>query len=424
MKRIPLHSLVILVGPAGGGKSRAANKFAPYEIMSSEDIRYELTGDYQRLDANDVVFKEIHRRTLLKLELGERVVVDATNLRKRDRMSLVDIGLKAGVPIYYVVCDRPLEDKLSDSGRSWRGAAAAHGAITKHDHIFRANERDILRGDGIANVIDVRNEDFDVVPKLNNENLRKMIESLGFRGLMVIGDVHGMIEPLKSATEWATQRNMFCVFLGDVLDYGPNSIECVDHVYSIVTRGRGVCLIGNHERKIERWLEQVKHNDVRVRLSDGNKVTTRAIEAMAPDARRKFETRYRALLGFSRHHWIVGDTMFTHGAAEPEMFDLKTARLQGKFESMALFGEIDNNAPPRPDGYPTRIYEWVNRIPAGKRVMVGHDIRSTSKPLVVKGSGGGEAYFMDTGSGKGGRLTSADIIFQGDNLSVKNFKYH
>ena len=413
-----------MVGPAGGGKTRTTNKFAPYEIMSSEDVRYELTGDYQRLDANDVVFREIHRRTQLKLELGERVVVDATNLRKKDRMSLADIAYRAGVSVFYVVCNRDLESKLADSKRSWRGHQAAVSAINKHEYVFRTNERDILRGDGVANVIDTRKEDFEVVPKLDNNNLKKMIEHLGFRGLMVIGDVHGMIEPLKNATEWATQRNLFCVFLGDVLDYGPHSIECVDHVYGVITRGRGVCLIGNHERKIERWLEQVRYNDVRVRLSDGNKVTTRAIEALAPEARRRFEIRYKALLGFSRHHWIVGDTMFTHGAAEPEMFDIKNARLTGKFETMALFGEVDNTAPQRADGYPTRIYEWVNRIPHGKRVMVGHDIRSTVKPLYVKGTGGGEAYFMDTGSGKGGRLTSADVYFSGDELVVKNFKYH
>jgi protein phosphatase len=423
MKRIPLHSLVIMVGPAGGGKTHLTSlKFDPYEIMSSEEIRYELSGDYQRLDINDVVFKEIHRRTQLKLELGERVVVDATNLRKKDRMSLADIGSRTGVPIFYIVCNRNLETKLSDAKRSWR--LSATGTISKHEHVFRTNERDILRGDGIANVIDFRNEDFEVVSKLTNIDLKKVIENRGYRGIMVVGDVHGMIEPLKNATEWATQRKLFCVFLGDILDYGINSLECVDHVYSIVTRGRGISLIGNHERKIERWLEQVKHNDVRVRLSDGNKVTTRAIEALASDARRKFETRYRALLGFSRHHWIIGNTLFTHGAAEPEMFDITSARLTGKFETMALFGEVDNTAPQRADGYPTRIYEWVNRIPQGKQVMVGHDIRSTVKPLLVRGSQGGVAYFMDTGSGKGGRLTSADVFFQGDELVVQNFKYH
>lgn len=422
MKKVPLHSLVIMVGPAGGGKTVAASKFASYEVISAEDVRYELVGDYLRMDINDIVFREVHRRTLLKLEMGERAVVDATNLRKKDRISLTEIALKLGVPIYYIVCNRSLEDKLKDAHKSWRSSPA--GIITKHDHIFKNNERDILKGDGIANVVDTRIENFFPVGKMPLGDIHKDVQKLGYRGLMVIGDVHGMIEPLKNASEWATQRGLFCVFLGDIVDYGPNSLECVDHVYDIVTRGRGVTLMGNHERKIERWLDQVRHNDVRVRLSDGNKVTTRAIEALSPEARRKFEIRFRALMGFSRHHLLVGDTLFTHGAAEPEMFNLKAARLNGRFETMALFGEVDNNAPPRSDGYPTRIYEWVDRIPAGKRVMVGHDIRSAVKPLVQQGALGGEAYFMDTGSGKGGRLTSADVLFQGDELSVKAFKYH
>ena len=423
MKKIPLHSLVIMIGPAGSGKSRTASlKFSPYEIVGSEDIRYELIGDYQRMDINDIVFREVHRRVLMKLEMGERVVVDATNLRKKDRVGLAEIGSKLGVPIYYIVCNRPLAVKLEDGAHSWRNNPS--GIITKHDHIFRNNERDIIKGDGIANVIDTRLEDFKAIEKLPGGDIKEVVEQRGFRGLMVIGDIHGMIAPLKDAYEWASQRGLFSVFLGDIVDYGPNSLECVDYVYDIVARGRGVSLIGNHERKIERWLEQVKYNDVRVSLSEGNKITTKAIEALNQEYRRKFEVRFKALMGFSRHHWIVGDTLFTHGAAEPEMFEINSSRLNGRFETMALFGEVDNTAPPRSDGYPNRIYKWVDRIPDGKRVMVGHDIRSTSKPLVVKGEQGGEAYFMDTGSGKGGRLTSADVLFQNDDLVVKAFKFH
>jgi len=423
MKKIPLHCLVIMVGPASGGKTTVAGrKFESYELIGAEAVRYELIGDSQRMDINDVVFREIHRRTQLKLEMGERVVVDATNLRKKDRTGLAEIGIKLGVPIYYIVCNRDLDQKLQNQNSSWRTNPT--GIITKHEHVFRNNERDIMKGDGVANVIDMRIEDFWVTSKLPLGDIEEAVKSRGFRGLMVIGDVHGMLESLKNANEWASQRGLFCVFLGDVIDYGPNSLECVDYVYDIVTRGRGISIIGNHERKIERWLEQTKYNDVRLRLSDGNKVTTKAIEALGYEARRKFEVRFKALLSFSRHHWIVGNTMFTHGAAEPEMFGISSGRLTGRFETMALFGEVDNEALPRADGYPTRIYEWVNRIPNGKRVMVGHDIRSTQKPLVVQGAEGGEAYFMDTGSGKGGRLTSADVLFQGGTLNVKAFKYH
>lgn len=422
MKKIPLHSLVVMVGPSGAGKSTLiAQKFPAYEVVSSDAIREELTGDFTRQDINDVVFREVHRRAALKLDLGERVVIDATNLRKKDRQGLVEIGQRHGVSIFYVVVNRPLAEKEATQG--WR--ADHNGLVSKHHEIFVSNEKEILRGDNVANVIDTRKEEFEVVQKLSSTNLLEDIKSRGFAGVMPIGDVHGMRESLKNAIDWASARNMFMMFLGDIVDYGPDSIECVNLVYDIVMRGKGALVMGNHERKIERWIEQSARGDVRLKLSEGNRATTNQVEALTPDLRRKFEAKYAALLAFSRHHWVIGDTtLFVHGAAEPEMFDIKTSRLSGRFETMALFGEVDNTAKVRDDGYPNRIYSWVDRIPAGKCVVVGHDIRSNTKPLEVKGSRGGTAIFMDTGSGKGGRLTTADMIFDGDRLVLKNYTFH
>lgn len=422
MKKIPLHSLVVMVGPSGSGKSTlAAQKFVAYEIVASDGIREELTGDLTRQDINDVVFREVHRRVALKLDLGERVVVDATNLRRKDRESLTDIGRRHGVPIYYVVVNRSLADKEATQG--WR--ESQNGLVARHHEVFISNEKEILRGDNVANVIDTRKEDFEVVNKMNNEDLLADIKSRGFAGIMPIGDVHGMIESLKSAVDWASARNMFMMFLGDVLDYGPHSIECVDVVYDIVMRGRGAMVIGNHERKIERWLEQSARGEVRLKLSEGNKATTRQVEALTPELRRKFESKFRALMALGRHHWVIGDTMFVHGAAEPEMFDTLVSRFPpGRFETMALFGEVDNTKQTRDDGYPNRVYVWVDRIPQGKQVIVGHDIRSNSKPLESKGSKGGRAIFMDTGSGKGGRLTTADMAFEGQKLVLRNYTFH
>lgn len=421
MKRIPLHSLIIMVGPTGGGKSTiAAKKFAEYEIVSSDSIRYELTGDLLRQDTNDVVFREINRRVALKLDIGERAVVDSTNLRKRDRLGLVDIALRHGVPVFYIVANRDLHLKEA----AVNAGEGSIGTIRKQHDIFQSNERDILHGDSIANVIDARNEEFAVISKLPKTNILATLRNRGYRGVMVLGDVHGMSAGLKDATDWATQRGLFSVFLGDVVDYGPNSLECVEHIYDVIMRGRGLMVMGNHERKIERWIEQSRQGEIRLRLSEGNKATTKAIESLSPDSRRKFECKFKALVGFSRHHWIIGNTLFAHGAAEPEMFNLNSSRLSGRFETMALFGEVDNDIKTREDGYPNRVYRWVDRIPAGKNVMVGHDIRSTYKPLIVTNDNGGSAYFMDTGSGKGGRLTSADAMFEGDNLSVKAFKHH
>lgn len=418
MKRIPLHSLVFLVGPTRGGKTYLAeDKFPNYEVIRLSSIQHSLTGELSNPLHEDLVFNEMARSIKLKLSLGERVVIDSYNLRKSDRTYLADIGYKLGVPVFYIVVNRPLSEKIDGERQE-----DVIRDIKNQEEGFVHNEREILRGDGIANVIDYRRDDFDVVKKFQTSMMLEDIKSRGYRGIMVIGDVHGMIEPLKNATEWATRRELFAVFLGDLLDYGPSPLDCIEHVYDIVMRGRGISLIGNHERKIERWLDQMKRGEVRLRLSEGNRVTTRAIEALSSESRIKFECKFKSLLSHSRHHLIIGETLFAHGAAEPEMFEIYSSRLSGHFETMALFGEVDGNKPN--SGYPNRVYNWVDRIPAGKRVMVGHDIRSTLKPLFVQNENGGEAYFMDTGCGKGGQLTSADILFENGALSVKNFKYH
>jgi protein phosphatase len=216
------------------------------------------------------------------------------------------------------------------------------------------------------------------------------------------------------------------VFLGDVLDYGPDSLDCVSIVHDIVSRGKGIMVLGNHERKIERWFDQVKQGEVRLKLSHGNEATTKLVEALGESDRRKFECKFRALLNLSRNHWVISNFLFTHGAAEPEMFSSTAHRLTGRMETMALFGEVDNTVKSQKgDGYPNRVYTWCERVPEGKTVVVGHDIRSTGAPVQVHNTQGGHAVFLDTGCGKGGHLTTAHILINEDEtLKIAAFTTH
>ncbi len=423
--KIPLHSLVLMVGPSGAGKSTViASHFEEYEVVSSDAIREELVGDFQRQDLNPLVFQILHDRVRTKLSIGERVVVDATHLRKADRKSVTDIGKEFGVPMFYVVVQRELDEKLATQG--WRGSVP--GLVERHDETFRNNEREIMMGDHIATVIDTRTEQFEAIRKVPNGNLNQHVLDLGFKGVMVLGDVHGMRERLKSAIEWANARNLYMICLGDVIDYGPHSLDCVDIVYDLLTRGRGVMTLGNHEKKIERWLNQdrafrEKGTPIKLQLSDGNKATTNLVSALSPAERVKFEAKFTTMLNLAKNHILLGDILLTHGGAEPEMFKINDHRLGKRLEGIALYGETDQTVK-REDGYPNRVYNWVDRIPPGKRVIVGHDIRSTLKPLVVAGARGGEATFMDTGSGKGGHLTTAHVIYEDGEWKIKAFTAH
>lgn len=429
MRKIPLHSLILVVGPAGSGKTTLSKtKFEDYEVISSDDMRMSLIGDKYRHEINYLVENEVSRLIDLKLKLGERVVVDSSNLTARERLRYVEIGDTYGVPIYYIIVNRSNEDKEKSSGKN-----SPSSYIRKNDQFFIDNEEDILRGDGRASVIDSRIEQFSVVKKFNGENVLSQLKARGFHGMTVAGDIHGNLESLKNTIEWAQTRRCLLLQLGDIVDYGPKSVECVDLMYDRVTRGLGIMVIGNHEKKIERWLtyQNLLRDDPNSvagkkppSLSEGNMATVRQIEAMTSYDRKKFESRFSALMNLARHHWVIGNFLFTHGAADVDMWKMTGSRLSSKFESLALFGEVDRNSPKKENGYPNRVYNWVDRIPLGKTVVVGHDIRGTFKPKISNGVRGGNAVFMDTGSSKGGHLSTADIVFVSDELKLQNFNWH
>ena len=416
MFQIPLHSLIVMVGPSGAGKSSfIKDHFQSYEVVSTDAIREELTGDFRNQHINDVVFREYHRRIDLKLRLGERVVADATNLRKKERTRVAQIGANLRVSVFYIVVNRPLEEKLETAG--WRDEKL----IRKHQETFKGQEKDILSGDKMASVIDTRvsdeegAEDVDVVQKWDFSNLTQEVIDAGYKGIDIIGDVHGMTDDFARLVNQATRKNHFIVQLGDVVDYGPDAVGSVDLMYKIVSFGRGIFIIGNHERKLEKYLQQKKEGNIRVQVKGGIEATVKQLGGLAQNKLEHFEQRFGALMHHARHHAtmeIDGERLlFVHAAASPQMWDMVVPRLTGFNENRAVFGQIDKETPRREDGFPNRIYDWVDDIPSGDTVYVGHDIQHMEVPVVKSSKNGGKAIFVDTGSGKGGVLSVIERKF-------------
>jgi protein phosphatase len=110
--------------------------------------------------------------------------------------------------------------------------------------------------------------------------------------------------------------------------------------------------------------------------------------------------------------WVrAGPRLFVHGGFHPAMLHGAPPPALGRVPpplARALFGQTTGRM--QPDGFPERVLDWVDRIPAGLRVYVGHDRRSPDgRPLVMPGAAGGEAVFLDTGAGKGGHLSWVDL---------------
>lgn len=215
------------------------------------------------------------------------------------------------------------------------------------------------------------------------------------RALRVVGDVHGDSRAFAHAV--ATDR--FVVQLGDLTDSGPDSAGVLRMALRMLEEGRGLFVLGNHDRKLARALL-------------GERVTVDA--ALADTLEQLDDTlRARALDAISRAPaWLrAGTTLFVHGGFHPAMLVEDPPLGPGRVDavlSRALFGQTTGRT--QADGYPERVLRWVDAIPAGWTVYCGHDRRSTDgRPYVRAGAGGGRAVFLDTGAGKGGHLSWIDL---------------
>lgn len=90
--------------------------------------------------------------------------------------------------------------------------------------------------------------------------------------LDIVGDVHGEIElltrllvklgrdplTLQAATPASAGRSL--VFVGDLVDRGPDTVAVLDRVMPAVRAGRAWCVLGNHELNALRVPSQVDHS--------------------------------------------------------------------------------------------------------------------------------------------------------------------
>ena len=152
--------LTLMVGPSGAGKStwlssEAAEAFGidSSHVLSSDQIRADLCGDFRDQSKNDQVFAALHAVAKARLSHGLPTVIDATNLRRKDRMEAA--SLAKGGKLRYLVIDRPMDEKVRDAG--WR-AALPIDLLAKHQQTFGSQIKDILVGDRLPNVevIDLR----------------------------------------------------------------------------------------------------------------------------------------------------------------------------------------------------------------------------------------------------------------------------
>jgi protein phosphatase len=327
------------------------NLFPIHERLSIKIIENSLVGDNQRFRSSSIIFGELYHRINLKLSLGERTAVYVGDLSSDEKNHLSSLVNNQG----------------AYSFNFKTGMTLLH-------------------------------------PFLKDD----------WKGITVVGDVHGDKKALLSAIKWAKSRQHYVWFLGDIIDYGKDTLETMNIVYELVMHGKASMILGNHERKIARWIEQREKGNVYLRISDGNRVTVNAIENLRTIERKKWIGRYRGLLAHAQLMQRFSNATIVHAAAHPSLWNEKQNDIA--IEQFALYGESIHMGKTY-----TRTYDWIDSVPKNETVIVGHDVLHTY-PSVKTGKSGGNVVFLDTGAGKGGFLSSADLKFENDGIHLECFK--
>ncbi len=151
---IPSDALVLLVGPAGSGKTTlAARLFTADAILSSDALRAELSGDPANQAASPIAFRILHDRARRRLAAGRLTVIDATNIGGSARRPLRLLAREHGRPVVGIVLDLPVElVQRRNAGRA--GRIVPEAAVQRQQAALRqALDRGELLAEGLAQLV-------------------------------------------------------------------------------------------------------------------------------------------------------------------------------------------------------------------------------------------------------------------------------
>ncbi|MGW0941094.1 polynucleotide kinase-phosphatase [Streptomyces sp. NPDC002623] len=383
-------SLVVLIGASGSGKSTFARRhFKPTEVISSDFCRGLVSDDENDQSATRDAFDVLHYIAGKRLAAGRRTVVDATSVQQDARRQLVDLAKSHDVLPIAIVLDVPEEVCAErNAGRSDR-ADMPRRVIQRHTRELRRSLRHLER-EGFRKVHVLRGvEDVENASVVTERRFNDLTHLTG--PFDIIGDIHGCAVELESLlgklgyVDGAHPEGRQAVFVGDLVDRGPDSPGVLRRVMSMVGSGNALCVPGNHENKYGRHLKGRK-----VQHTHGLAET---IEQMATET-DEFRAEVREFIdGLVSHYVLDGGKLVVCHAGLPEKYHGRTS---GRVRSHALYG--DTTGETDEFGLPVR-YPWAEDYRGRAAVVYGHT-------PVPEATWLNNTICLDTGAVFGGKLTA------------------
>nr|MDQ3330717.1 polynucleotide kinase-phosphatase [Planctomycetota bacterium] len=225
----------------------------------------------------------------------------------------------------------------------------------------------------------------------------------------IIGDLHGCGDELEELLErlgycstpkvdpdplWGERVNVHpqgrkAVFVGDLVDRGPRTVDVVRTVRNMVAHGSALCVPGNHDMKL---LRKLRGRDVRI--THGLAETLEDLDALPGDIREPFRKELADFLDALVSHYVLDDgkLVVAHAGLKQEM----QGRGSGRVRDFALYGETTGETDEF--GLPVRM-NWAAEYRGPAMVVYGHT--PVPEPEWLN-----RTVNVDTGCVFGGKLTA------------------
>ncbi|WP_406179512.1 polynucleotide kinase-phosphatase [Streptomyces canus] len=383
-------SLVVLVGASGSGKSTFARRhFKPTEVISSDFCRGLVSDDENDQGATKDAFDVLHYIAGKRLAAGRRTVVDATSVQEDSRRQLIDLAKKYDVLPIAIVLDVPEEVCAERNAARTDRADMPIRVIKRHIRELRRSIRRLER-EGFRKVHVLRGvADIENATVVTEKRFNDLTHLTG--PFDIVGDIHGCASELESLlgklgyTDGVHPEGRTAVFVGDLVDRGPNSPGVLRRVMSMVKSGNALCVPGNHENKYGRYLKGRK-----VQHTHGLAETIEQMESVSDE----FRSEVREFIdGLVSHYVLDGGRLVVCHAGLPEKYHGRTS---GRVRSHALYG--DTTGETDEFGLPVR-YPWAEDYRGRAAVVYGHT-------PVPEATWLNNTICLDTGAVFGGKLTA------------------
>ncbi|MGV9275014.1 polynucleotide kinase-phosphatase [Streptomyces griseosporeus] len=383
-------SLVVLVGASGSGKSTFARRhFKPTEVLSSDFCRGLVSDDENDQSATRDAFDVLHHIAGKRLAAGRRTVVDATSVQSEARKQLIDLARQYDVLPIAIVLDVPEEVCAERNAARTDRADMPRRVIQRHIRELRRSLRHLER-EGFRKVHVLRG-----VEEIENATIRTEKRFNDLTHLTgpfdIIGDIHGCSAELEALlgklgyVDGVHPEGRTAVFVGDLVDRGPDSPGVLRRVMAMVKSGNALCVPGNHENKFGRHLRGRK-----VQHTHGLAETIAQMEGESEEFLREVR---EFIDGLVSHYVLDGGKLVVCHAGLPEKYHGRTS---GRVRSHALYGETTGETDEF--GLPVR-YPWAEDYRGRAVVVYGHT-------PVPEATWLNNTICLDTGAVFGGKLTA------------------